>query len=106
MAETRTIERLVIFGVTGDLAGRMLLPSLYYLDADGHLPKALKIIGAARSEMDQAGFAKYVRDTLDKRTEGVDDAVWERFKARLDYCVADVTTAAGLKPVAEQVGEA
>jgi glucose-6-phosphate 1-dehydrogenase len=56
--------------------------------------------------MDGDGFAKLVRDILDKRTDGVDEAVWERFKDRLDYCVADVTTAAGLQPVAERIGEA
>ena len=39
----------VIFGATGDLARRMLFPSLYFLDMDGLLPSALKIIGAARS---------------------------------------------------------
>jgi glucose-6-phosphate 1-dehydrogenase len=96
MPDSRPIERLVIFGVTGDLAGRMLLPSLYYLDADGLLPKDLKIIGGARTEMDRDGFLKYVRETLDKRTDGVKDEVWERFQARLDYAVTDVTSADSL----------
>ena len=36
MSDTQ-IERLVIFGATGDLAARMLLPSLYFLEADGLL---------------------------------------------------------------------
>jgi glucose-6-phosphate 1-dehydrogenase len=35
MSDAPVIERLVIFGATGDLAARMLLPSLYFLDADG-----------------------------------------------------------------------
>ena len=41
---------LVLFGGGGDLAMRMLLPSLYFLEHDGLLPDGLKIIGAARSE--------------------------------------------------------
>ena len=41
---------LVLFGGGGDLAMRMLLPSLYFLEHDGLLPDDLKIIGAARSD--------------------------------------------------------
>jgi len=41
---------LVLFGGGGDLAMRMLLPSLYFLEHDGLLPDGLKIIGAARSD--------------------------------------------------------
>ena len=41
---------LILFGGGGDLAMRMLLPSLYFLEHDGLLPEGLKIIGAARSE--------------------------------------------------------
>ena len=46
---SRPIQNIVIFGATGDLAARMLLPSLYFLDADGLLPEGLKIVGSARS---------------------------------------------------------
>ena len=106
MPDTRPIERLVIFGATGDLAARMLLPSLYFLDLDGLLPKELKIIGSARSDLSKARFAEHVHDILKHRPEGLKDDVWTRFKARLDYCKADVTSGAGMKPLAEHVGEA
>jgi glucose-6-phosphate 1-dehydrogenase len=111
MADARTtdgpkMERLVIFGATGDLAARMLLPSLYFLDADGLLPNELKVIGCARHAYDKASFTRQVHDVLKARPEGLDDAVWTRFKDRLDYCVADVTGAEGLKPLAEMVGSA
>ncbi|HZZ87321.1 MAG TPA: glucose-6-phosphate dehydrogenase, partial [Caulobacteraceae bacterium] len=86
MAEARAIERLVIFGATGDLAARMLLPSLYFLDLDGLLPEGLKIIGSARSDLSQAKFAEHVHGILEKRPEGLDEKVWARFQARLDYC--------------------
>ena len=43
------ISTLLLFGATGDLARRMLLPSLYALDADGLLPDQLKIVGTART---------------------------------------------------------
>ncbi|HEX7760512.1 MAG TPA: glucose-6-phosphate dehydrogenase [Caulobacteraceae bacterium] len=100
------IERLVIFGATGDLAARMLLPSLYFLDADGLLPPAVKVIGSARSTMDRAAFVAHVRDVMDKRSEGVDEKVWKRFAARLDYCEADVTRGEGLKGLAAAIAGA
>src|SRR5580658_5465657 len=106
MADTRSIERLVIFGATGDLAARMLLPSLYFLDADGLLPRALKIIGSARSDLSQLKFAEHVHRILKQRPEGLNDDVWDRFKDRLDYCKADVTSGVGMKPLAEHIGEA
>jgi glucose-6-phosphate 1-dehydrogenase len=103
MANHSPIERLVIFGATGDLAARMLLPSLYFLDLDGLLPEGLKIIGSARSDLDQAAFAALVREALEKRPEGLDDKVWGRFSQRLDYCRADVTRGEGLAGVAERI---
>ena len=84
----------------------MLLPSLYFLDADKLLPAELKIIGSARSEMKREAFVGYVHEVLKKRPEGLDAAAWKRFSARLDYCVADVTTGAGLKGIAGHVGDA
>ncbi|MFI4976215.1 MAG: glucose-6-phosphate dehydrogenase [Caulobacterales bacterium] len=107
MAEpVRPIERLVIFGATGDLAARMLLPSLYFLDAENLLPPAMKIVGSARSPLDRERYAAHVRAVMDKRSEGVSEDVWARFAARLDYCRADVTRGEGLQALAEQVGSA
>ena len=45
------ISTLVLFGATGDLARRMLLPSLYGLDYDGLLPDDLRIVGTARTAL-------------------------------------------------------
>jgi len=107
MAEPKsTIQRLVIFGATGDLAARMLLPSLYFLDLDGHLPEDLKIIGSARSNMDRAAFTEHVHQILKARSEGVDDVAWKRFAERLDYTPADVTRGAGLAGVGERIAGA
>ncbi len=97
------LDRLVILGATGDLAGRMLLPSLYYLESEGLLAANLKIIGAARKLMDADGFRALVRENLEKRVPELNDAVWGRFSARLDYAVSDVTTAEGLQGVAERL---
>jgi glucose-6-phosphate 1-dehydrogenase len=95
----KPIDFLVIFGATGDLAARMLLPSLYFLDADGLLPPQLRIIGVARSPLDRDTFSGRLRSELEARPEPLDQSVWARFAARLDYCPADVSQSDGLEPL-------
>ena len=58
-------DRLLLFGATGDLARRKLLPSLCALDADGLLPEKLKIIGTARSEIDDSEYRNMARAALE-----------------------------------------
>jgi glucose-6-phosphate 1-dehydrogenase len=107
MAEPASpIEYLVIFGATGDLAARMLVPSLYFLDLDGLLPLNLKVIGSARTAMDREAYVQRVRLSLEGRSEGLDAGVWSRFSARLDYCQADVTQGHGLADLAVRLGTA
>jgi glucose-6-phosphate 1-dehydrogenase len=84
----------VIFGATGDLARRMLFPSLYFLDADGLLPKDLRIIGAARSLLRDSDFRADVEKAVRERNDGqVDAEAWKRFASRLRYCGGDAGTA-------------
>jgi glucose-6-phosphate 1-dehydrogenase len=101
----RPIERLVIFGATGDLAARMLLPSLYFLHAEGLLPPSLGVIGSARTVMTREAYVEGVRADLAARPEGLDPDAWSSFAGRLDYRPADVTRPGGLAGVAEAVGD-
>ena len=90
---------LVLFGGGGDLAMRMLLPSLYFLDHDGLLPDGLKIIGAARSEESAEEYVAKVHEAVKARAEadgGWSDATWARMKSRLDYLAVDATDPASL----------
>ena len=95
---------LVILGASGDLARRMLLPSLYNLDADGLLPAALRIIGVARGAGDAGRWRDEVREGLESRCD-LDSEVWARFSTRLDYCAGDVTRADGVACLKGAVGE-
>ncbi len=88
-------DAIVLFGATGDLAGRMLLPSLYFLDADRFLPPDFRIICTARTEMTQAAFLDQARAAVCERAPGIDDEVWARFAKRISYVAADATTAEG-----------
>src|ERR1700754_2357482 len=101
MAETPLANAMVLFGATGDLARRMVIPSLYFLDADGFLPNGFKVLATARGALTRDEFLDQVLKILKDRPEGVDDAVWQRFAARLDYVACDATSAqsvAGLAP--------
>ena len=55
---------LVIFGATGDLARRKILPGLFHRFTVGQMPEGARIVGAARSELDADSFRKMIRDSL------------------------------------------
>ncbi|WP_300160709.1 glucose-6-phosphate dehydrogenase [Solidesulfovibrio sp.] len=74
----------VIFGVTGDLAGRMLMPALAALYAGGNMPERFAIVGASRTALDDETFRQRMRDALDAHG-GVAPEVWEALAPRLTY---------------------
>ena len=102
------MKTLLLFGATGDLARRMLLPSLFGLDDDGLLPAELTVIGTARSEGDDAWFRDLAAGALRQffDAERLHPEVLERFLARLRYHSADVTKPAPFTQLAEAVGGA
>ena len=90
---------LVILGGTGDLARRKILPGLFRRMCSGQLPPEARIIGAARSDMDTAGFREFVRKSI---TEFVTDSRCEpegidRFLAILEYETLDIFADDGWK---------
>lgn len=104
----RSFATIVIFGATGDLAQRMLFPSLYNLDADGLLAEAVRIHGAARSKLDDVAFRDQVFASLDGYLpEGrIDETVKARFLDRLSYCPVDIDTPADFECLAAKIGAA
>ena len=58
---SQSSSTLLLFGATGDLARRMLLPSLYALHEDALIAEDLRIVGTARSEMSDAEFREITR---------------------------------------------
>ena len=97
-------ETLLLFGATGDLAQRMLLPSLCALYADGLVPPALRIVGTARSEMSDAEFRNFARAALEKYLPAERRGGMADFLNRLSYQVCDVTTPEGFDELAAKVG--
>jgi glucose-6-phosphate 1-dehydrogenase len=99
--------KLLLFGATGDLSQRMLLPSLYGLHADGLLPEGLTITGTARSEHDDAGFRAFAREALDHflPADRKDDSAVGSFLERLRYQPLDASKTDGFAALAEKLGD-
>ena len=97
---------LLLFGATGDLAQRMLLPSLFGLDGDGLLPAGLRIVGTARSALDDAGYRAAAATALETfvPAERRPAAAVERFLARLHYVAVDASHPEQFGALADVVG--
>lgn len=77
---------LVLFGARGDLARRMLFPSIYRLAAAGHLPEDYAIIGSGRSAPDSIdAFRDSVRTGLSESVDDLDDGVVDTLLQRLSF---------------------
>ena len=98
---------LLLFGATGDLARRMLLPSLYGLDADGLLPDCLRIIATARSPHDDAAYRAIATAALEAFVEADrrPAAQVKRFIDRISYVGLDASNPAGFAALAKVVGD-
>jgi glucose-6-phosphate 1-dehydrogenase len=68
------IERLVVFGGSGDLMGRYLLPGLAALRARGHLPERFEVVGAAREDWDDERFRSWAAEWLQREAPALDAA--------------------------------
>ncbi len=77
---------MVIFGASGDLARRKLVPALYGLDCDGLLDDRFIVVGFARTEKSSDGFRAEMRRAVEEySSRGLTGEVWSRFAARLHY---------------------
>jgi len=99
--------KIVIVGGTGDLSRRMLLPALYFLDADGLLAPEIEVIGLSRQPLDQDGFRAMALAALKERAgEHFDETVWQRFSDRIDYIPADLSQTEGAEALKARIGGA
>jgi glucose-6-phosphate 1-dehydrogenase len=88
---------VVIFGASGDLTARKLVPSLYRLDRKGRLPPELRIVGVARSPFtDQSFRDKMLAAVREHAADAWDEAAWPHFADRLFYVRGDAAAPAGL----------
>ncbi|WP_456698463.1 glucose-6-phosphate dehydrogenase [Aeromicrobium sp. P5_D10] len=76
---------IVLFGATGDLARRKLLPGIMHLLQSGLVPES-RIIGVSLDEFDDDGFRRFAEEAYREfSTRPIDDAQWEEFAPKLSY---------------------
>ena len=86
---------IVIFGASGDLTSRKLVPALYNLMRAGSLPEQTRIVGFSRTPLSDAEWRASLRDTTAKHCDcgPLDDDSWGRFAATIHYQPGDIGVA-------------
>jgi len=93
LQQERTPEPLilVIFGASGDLTARKLVPAIYHLKQRRRLPPEISIVGVARREWSHDYFREQMREGVEKFSDGIGaEALWDDFAKGLYYCAADM----------------
>jgi len=97
---------IVIFGATGDLTHRKLVPALYNLAADGELPPGVVIVGFARRDKSDDEFRRDLEETTRKFSrQPVRDEIWNAFAQTILYHRSEFGDEAGYKQVTERLDE-
>src|SRR5881275_1473938 len=97
---------IVIFGATGDLTQRKLIPALYNLAADGDLPPAVAIVGFARREKSDDEFRTELEEATRKFSrQSVRDEIWKTFAQSIFYHRSEFEDEAGYKTLAKRLDE-
>ena len=96
---------IVIFGASGDLTARKLIPAFYHLRREKQLPTPFRILGFARREKTDDGWRQELRAALEQysRTKPIDDMVWTEFAANVSYCQGDIADTNAYKKLADQM---
>jgi len=99
-------DGLVYFGAGGDLALRMLFPSLAYLESSRLLPSDLPVIGVSRTVMDDDAFRRLVREALESRApEAVASGAADQLLARTHYLPVDATKPEDIRRLGQKMAE-
>src|SRR5579864_8220891 len=97
---------VVIFGASGDLTYRKLIPALYNLAADGDLPSSLTVVGFARREKTDEQFRKELEEASRKFSrQSVQDELWNSFANRIFYHRSEFGDPEGYKGLARRIDE-
>ncbi|MEX0281866.1 MAG: glucose-6-phosphate dehydrogenase, partial [Arenibacterium sp.] len=98
---------LVIFGGTGDLARRKILPGLFRRYCSGQIPGSTRIIGAARTDQDRAAYQQMVAEAVREFSHGraCEDGTLDAFLEQLDYVTLDARGETGWSALAGLIKE-
>ncbi len=95
----------VVFGGTGDLARRKLLPALFHRMIDGQIPEGSRIVAASNLELDDAGYQQIVRASLEAEIPAAErpEGALERFLDACAHVQVDATSDAGWRALAARL---
>ena len=98
---------IVVFGGTGDLAMRKLLPALFYLHRDRHLHPDTRILSLARARHEGDSYRKLVRRHVSQHVAKADfdEQSWDGFAERLDYMTLNVSQRVEFARLARHLGD-
>jgi glucose-6-phosphate 1-dehydrogenase len=98
---------LVIFGASGDLTRRKLIPGLYNLACTGCMNPQFEVLGVGRTEMTKEQFRAKLRESAAKSSDARDfnESKWNEFAARLDYFVGDIKDDQFFSRLRQRLGE-
>ena len=102
MASDKTPCTMVLFGASGDLARRKLLPALFRLHAAGRLPEGFRLIGYGRTDLNDDGFRQEAAAALAEHAPN-DTAGREDFVSRLQYLRGGYSENEGLSQLRERL---
>ena len=100
-------QAIVVFGASGDLAKKKILPAIYNLAVDGLLPPAYEVIGFASSDMDDERFRQHARDAIEEHSRRpIDEAVWRALAPKLRYIMGSFEDPEAMKRLGEVLDDA
>jgi glucose-6-phosphate 1-dehydrogenase len=97
---------LVIFGASGDLTQRKLVPAIYHLKQERRLPAELTIVGVARRDWSHEFFRDHMRQGVEEFSDGIQsEDLWKDFAEGLFYCSGDIDNPASYEKLRQFLGE-
>jgi glucose-6-phosphate 1-dehydrogenase len=99
-------QAVVIFGASGDLTRRKLLPAFWHLFAEGLLPRGVAIIGYARTEMTDEQWRAYACEQIAQfAREQPSGERWNEFAKRLSYVAGEFASDHAMERLSEHLEE-
>ncbi|MCC6908642.1 MAG: glucose-6-phosphate dehydrogenase [Phycisphaerales bacterium] len=97
---------LVVFGASGDLTRRKIIPALFDLFQRGQTPKGLTVLGVSRTEMSDDDFRGHLREWAQRFATRFTEDEWTRFARTIHYCAADGTEPEAYQQISSDIDRA
>ena len=106
MANSERARTMVIFGASGDLTSRKLIPAVYKLFQNKRLPTNTKIVGVSRSKFSDDSWREQLAASTQKFVgEGFSDESWNEFAKSIYYCSGDIKATEDFQALAARLSE-